>query len=336
MERVSIADFIDWEKLRGKTVLITGATGLIGFNLTHALHYTSKKFGLGLKILAVVRNIDKARKILPEVELIVSDVESLKQIDGPIDYVIHGASPTASRYFIEHPAGMIATALNGTANVLRIAKEKAVSGLVYLSSMEAYGHVGTEYLLSEPDLGYIDPLKPRSSYPESKRMCEGMCAAYAHEYGLPAKIIRLALTFGPGTSYDDKRITAEAMRCVIDGRDILLKTAGTRKLSYLYTADAVSAILAVLLNGEAGRAYNAANPDTYCSVREMADIVAREVAGGRIGVKIDLSLDSSMYPAPGFLKLDVSALKSLGWRPLINLKNMYLRTIDYMLQLRTS
>ena len=126
------------------------------------------------------------------------------------------------------------------------------------------------------------------------------------------------------------------MRCVIEKRDIVLHTTGTRKLSYLYTADAVSAILAVLLNGEAGHAYNAANPETYCSVREMAEMVSREVSGGVTGVKLDLSQDSSMYPAPGFLKLDVSALEALGWRPTLNLTDMYHRTIDYMLKLRKS
>lgn len=338
MERICASCFIDWDKLRGKTVLITGATGLIGFNLIHALDYASEKLGLGLRVLAVVRDIDKARRMLPEVSFIVSDVESLEagRIDGPIDYVVHGASPTASRYFVEHPAETIATALEGTANVLRLAREKNVSGLVYLSSMEAYGHVGEERLLSESDLGFVDPLKPRSSYPESKRMCEAMCAAYAHEYGLPAKIVRLALTFGPGVSYDDNRICEECIRCVIEKRDIVLRTTGSKKCCYIYTADAVSAILAVLLNGEAGHAYNAANPATYCSVREMAEMVSREVSGGITGVRLDLSLDSSMYPAPGYLKLDTSALEALGWRPSLNLRDMFLQTIDYMLKLSAS
>ena len=339
MERISSAGFIDWEKLRGKNILLTGATGLIGFNLVNALAYASSHKGLGLKVIAPVRDMQKAHRMFGELDgvtFFAADVETLTEIDGNVDYVVHGASPTASKYFVEHPAATITTALAGTSNMLRIARAKNVSGFVYLSSMEVYGHIGTEHLVNESELGYIDPLTPRNSYPESKRVCEAMCSAYAHEYGLPAKNVRLVMTFGPGLPYDDARVCADFMRCVIEGKDIVLKTTGLTKRCYLYTADAVTAILAVLLKGEAGHAYNAANPETYCSVREMADIMAGEVSGGRIGVRMDLSLDSSMYPAPGFLKLDVSALKALGWEPSLNLRDMYLRTIDYMLQLRAS
>ncbi|MBQ7154449.1 MAG: NAD-dependent epimerase/dehydratase family protein [Synergistaceae bacterium] len=332
MERICASRFINWEKFRNKTILITGATGLIGFNLVNALSYASDKFGLGLKIIAVVRDIVKARQMLPEIEFVVSDVEKLREIDGPIDYVVHGASPTASKYFLTHPVETITTSLAGTINMLRIARAKDVSGFVYLSSMEAYGHIGEERLLTEDDLGYIDPLNPRNCYPESKRMCEAMCGAYTHEYEVPAKIARLVMTIGPGLPYADARVCADFIRCVIEKRDIVLKTTGLTKRCYLYTADAVTAILAILLKGEPGHVYNAANPETYCSVREMAEMLSREVSCGRSDVKLDLSLDASMYPPPRFLKLDVSALKSLGWVPSLNLRDMYIRTIDYMLK----
>ncbi len=333
MENICASTFVDWDKLRGKNVLITGATGLIGFNLVNALSYANTKKGLGLKVTAVVRNIEKARKMftgLPDVLFLVSNAESMKNFDGEVDYIVHGASPTTSKYFVTHPVETIHTALAGTGNILNIARAKNAAGCVYLSSMEAYGHVGDERLLKESDLGYIDPLKPRSSYPESKRMCEAMCAAYAHEYGVPAKIVRLVMTFGPGMPYDDARVCAEFMRNIIESRDIVLKTKGETKRCYLYTADAVTAILAVLLRGEAGQTYNAANPETYCSVHEMAEMCAREISGGKISVKFSLNDDVSMYPAPGFLNLDVSALKGCGWRPSLNLQEMYNRTIDYI------
>lgn len=333
MEQICSSEFIEWDMLKSKTILVTGATGLIGKNIINALDYASMKMNLDLKIIAVVRNLEKAEKLFAGLEcisFIESDAEHFTGTEASIDYIIHGASPTASGYFVSHPVKTISTALLGTMNILRIARAKNVSGLVYLSSMEAYGYVGDERLLVEDDLGRIDPLSPRSSYPESKRMCEALCSAYAHEYGLAAKSIRLVMTFGPGIVSDDARVCAEFMRCVMDGRDIVLKTEGRAKRCYLYTADAVTAILAVMLKGEAGHSYNAANPETYCSVRDMAEMVSREISGGRIKVNISLNQDVSMYPAPGFLNLDITALQGLGWYPLVNLKDMYMRTIDYM------
>lgn len=319
--------------LRNKTILITGATGLIGMNIVRALAYADVKMNLNMKIIAVVRDIHKAHDIfaeLHEISYIVSNVEELKYSGTHIDYIIHGASPTASKYFVSHPVETIKTALAGTVNILRIAKAENVSGIIYLSSMEVYGHIEDERLLKESDLGYIDPLNPRNSYPESKRMCEAMCAAYSHEYGVPAKIARLVMTFGPGIPYDDNRVCAEFMRKVIEEKDIILKTEGKTKRCYLYTADAVTAILTILLKGESGHAYNAANPETYCSIREMAEMIAQKVSGGKISVKFSLDEDISMYPAPGFTNLDVSALKNCGWSPSINLQDMYLRTIEYI------
>ena len=333
MERITASTFIDWDALTGKSVLITGATGLIGFNLVNALAYASRKMSLDIRIICVVRDINKAKELfpeIPEVSFIVSSIEDLREIDYPIDYIIHGASPTASRYFVTNPAETITTALFGTANILQIARSKNVSGFVYLSSMEVYGHIGSERLLTESDLGYIDPLKVRSSYSESKRMCEAMCTAFTHEYGVPAKIVRLVMTFGPGVPYNDARVCVEFMRNIIEHRDIVLKTKGGTKRCYLYTADAVTAILAVLLNGKAGHAYNAGSPKTYCSVYEMAEMASQELSGGRISVKFSQTDDTSMYPAPGYLKLDMSELEKFGWHPEIDLKDMYLRTIDYI------
>lgn len=333
MENICGCEFIEWDMLKAKTILVTGATGLIGINVINALSFASLKKNLNIKIIALVRNIQKAREIfseLPDLSFIVSDVECLNEIDAHIDYIIHGASPTSSRYFSEYPVETISTALKGTINILRIAHEKKISGMVYLSSMEVYGHVSNERLLSEKDLGYIDPLSSRNSYPESKRICEAMCAAYAHEYNLPSKIIRLVMTFGPGIHYDDSRVCAEFMRNVIECKDIILKTEGRTKRCYLYTSDAVAAILTVLLKGSDGHAYNAANPETYCSVHEMAEILAGEISQGRINVKTDLNQDVSMYPAASFLNLDVSAIKNLGWYPKVNLVQMYKRTIEYI------
>lgn len=128
----------------------------------------------------------------------------------------------------------------------------------------------------------------RACYPESKRMCENLCACYMKEYGVPVNIVRLTQTFGPGVEYDDGRIFAELARCVIEKRDIVLHTKGETKRNYLFTKDAVNAIITVLLHGENGQAYNAANEETYCSILEMANMVAKKCGKGDIKVKIEL------------------------------------------------
>ncbi len=175
-------------------------------------------------------------------------------------------------------------------------------------------------------------MQPRSCYPESKRLCEVLCASWQKEYGVPVRVLRLTQTFGPGVRYDDGRVFAEFARCVIEGRDIVLKTEGLTCRSYLYTADAVSAILTVLLRGSDGEAYNAANEETYCSIREMADLAARECAEGKIKVRIEADKDPSVFGyAPTLhMNLDTSKLRALGWHPSCGLAESYRRMIKSM------
>lgn len=183
LERIAASDEIDWEKLRGKTVLVTGATGLIGSILARALICAGEDRGLGIRVLAAVRNRAKAEQLFATfleagLEILVCDILSPIELPQEVDYIVHGASVTTSKDFVDRPVETILTALKGTENLLELAREKRVLGMVYLSSMEAYGVVDAEHWnVRETDYGYIDPLQPRSSYSESKRMAEGLCAA---------------------------------------------------------------------------------------------------------------------------------------------------------------
>lgn len=338
MEYISDTHSIDWDKLKDKTVLITGGTGLIGSTVIHGLLYADKKFNLNLRIIALVRNLQKASKLFNDLkdtqnlEFLTGSVESLPDIQQQIDYIIHGASPTASLYFVQHPVETIEIAVQGTKKILELAKSKNVESVVYLSSMEVYGAPLTDTLISETQGCTLDSMAVRSCYPIAKRLCENLCASYASEYDVPAKVIRLAQTFGPGVAIDDKRVFAEFARDVITGKDIVLQTDGTSKRMYLYTADAVTAILTVLLAGKTGEAYNAANPDTYCSIVEMAKMVANEIGHDKIQVyipSIDIEVASKFSP-PHHLNLDVFKLQQLGWKFNTDLKEMYLRMIHAM------
>lgn len=329
------------KELCGKTVLITGATGLIGQTLTRVL----LQYGAGegpekkIHVIACVRDREKADRLFEgfasgNLTYLVCDIASLhtKKAERKVDYMIHAASQTSSRAFVEQPVETIFTAVNGTRSALEFARQNEVQCFVYLSTMEIYGAPVDDEKIDEKHGTNLDTMQPRSCYPESKRLCEVLCASWQKEYGVPVRVLRLTQTFGPGVRYDDGRVFAEFARCVIEGRDIVLKTEGLTCRSYLYTADAVSAILTVLLRGSDGEAYNAANEETYCSIREMADLAARECAEGKIKVRIEADKDPSVFGyAPTLhMNLDTSKLRALGWHPSCGLAEAYRRMIKSM------
>lgn len=318
IEEIAECEFVPWNMLKNKTIFITGGTGLIGTSLIRGLIAADNKKDLDIRIIALVRDIDKAEKRFEKelgnkLILIKGCVEELPDIKESIDYIIHGASNTASKSFVEQPVETIRTSVIGTDNLLRLAKNKHVQGFIYLSSMEVYGYPERGHKVTEDEIGALSPLNLRNSYPIAKQMCESLVCAYASEYDLNANIVRLTQTFGAGISEKDNRIFAYFVRCAAEKTDIVLKTRGETERSYLYTTDAVTAILTVLLCGKKGQAYNAANEETYCSILKMANVVAEEA-----GVSVKFDIEDTMtngYPAPLYIDLDTSRLKELGWKP---------------------
>lgn len=330
---------IPWHDLDGKTVLVTGATGLIGSNIVNALLFYGEKTDRPPRILAFVRSRDKAKRVFSEqlvdhrenLSFIVGDICDPLLISEPIDYIIHAACETASERFITHPVETMYTAVWGTWNMLELARNKQVMGFLYLSSMEAYGSPHENTLLREDAPAYFDSSSVRNSYPESKRMCELLSSAFASEYNVPAKTVRLAQTFGPGVDKNDVRLFSYLARRAMARESIVLATKGESKRMYLYTSDAVRAILTILLKGKNGNCYNAANPDTYCSVYEMALLVSKLFSGGEAEVLFSGDpLDAAKYPQEHDLKLDISKILALGWRAYTPLSRMYARMIAGM------
>lgn len=317
-----------FDDLCGSTVLITGATGLIGKSIIYKLLDYNRQVHVPIKIIAVVRSLDKAKKIFKEdvnLDFWVTDICDLKPENRNADYIIHAASQTSSRAFIENPVETSVTALAGTINILEFARMNPVKGFAYLSSMEVYGAPTSDEKISETRASNLNTMTVRSCYPESKRMCESLCASYMSEYRIPSKIIRLTQTFGPGVEYHDERVFAEFARCVIENKNIILHTSGDTKRNYLYTDDAVNAVLTVLLRGESGEAYNAANESTYCSIYEMACLVAEKCAKKQIKViiKADDNAERLGYAPTLHMNLDTTKLQKLGWQASVNLEDMY-------------
>ena len=302
--------------------MITGATGLIGSALVKKLSAG------GLNLTCPVRNIDKAKSMFEEdvvnkVNWIQTFLEDyLAQLDDSFDYIIHCASPTASKFFAEKPVETMLFNTSTTTALLEYARKHSVKGIVFLSSLESYGTIlDDSKAVTENIQGYVNPMESRSSYNMAKRMCECLCHAYAEEYGVPAKVIRLTQTISPHVAEDDMRVFAQFARHAAKGEDIELHTEGTSARQYLYIDDAVEAILCVLYKGQPGEAYNAAREDSYIAVKDLAQFVQQNFnPQGKVVLK---HRDDMGYAPTTKLRLDTSKLRALGWEPKYSLYDMF-------------
>ena len=287
------------DKIEGSTILVTGATGLIGRNIINEIiKYNIVSKG-SINIVALVRSKEKAKRVFGE------NCEKLSLIIGDIT--------------------------EGTKHLLEFARTQKLKRFIYLSTMEVYGTPKTDEKIGELFATNLDTMKVRSCYPESKRMCENLCVSYATEYDVPINVLRLTQTFGKGVEYNDSRVFAEFARCVIENKNIILKTKGETKRSYLNVKDAVNAIFKIMISDVAGQVFNVANENTYCSIREMAEMVANNIAEERISVNFELNEDDSLGYAPKLcMNLDTAKLKRLGWEANYSLEDTFIEMILWM------
>ena len=311
---------------KDSAVLVTGATGLIGSMLVKTLIAASKEYQLNISITGQIRSIEKAKTVFGDV---FNDVIFVTEPAGPCEYIIHTVSPTTSRFFIEHPVETIKASVNSTMDILEYAKGSKAK-VVYLSSMEQYG-VPYEHgqIMTEDSIGKIDHLNIRSSYSESKRLCECLCASYASEYGVDVKIARLAQTFGAGISLMDNRMPMQFARAVADGKDIVLHTEGKSISNFVYLSEAITGILTNLKHGKKGEAYNICNDAETRSVKDIAELVANRVAGGKIAVRIEKMAGMGYAPDVAMF-LDSEKLRTIGWDAKVDLIEAYKRLVEYL------
>lgn len=323
---------LPYQKLKEHTVLVTGATGLIGFQLIKAL------LAIGnIRIIALIRNMDKAKRIytneeMQNISFVIGDIVGKINIDMDVDYIFHCAAVTTSKIMINNPVETIITSVNGTNNILKLALEKNSKSVVFISSMEMYGAFNSNVgEITEETIGYIDPLELRSNYPESKRLCENMCIAYLHEYNVPVKIARLAQTFGAGILPWENRVFAQFARSVLNETDIVLHTKGLSEGNYCYTSDCITGLFTILLKGENGEAYNISNPKNHTTIANMAKMVVENIANNKIKVIYDIPESNTYgYATETKMKLNSDKLQKIGWIPHVDLEESYNRMIEQL------
>lgn len=316
--------------LQNSTFLITGATGLIGSNLIFCLLELHRN----IRIIAPVRNKAKANVLFEDkasmIDLIECDLSTFNYdtLNG-VDYIVHCAAPTSSKYFVERPVETFNIIVDGTKVLLEYAKRKKIKGFVYLSSLEIYGEINDDSAIVGEDVqGYLDLLSIRSSYPMAKRAVENLCILYASEYNIPVKVARLTQVTGAGIALDDNRVIAQFARWAAKGQDIVLHTTGESARPYCYITDCIEAILYILLKGKTGEAYNVANEETYISAKDMAFFV-KEKINPAINVKIELC-DGQGYAPPTKLRLSTEKLRLLGWTTRHDLLAIFNKLEEYL------
>jgi len=320
----SLFDFS--ESFKDKTILVTGSKGIVGSGVIKWILLENAQKGWNCHIIASTRD----KKTLPDwldsvdnIEFCTFGHEIEECKDKHIDYIIHAAAPTSGKVFISQPVESLGVIVKGTENMLLLAKEHN-SKMLYLSSEEAYGTPDSETPISEDYVGAVNSLNIRSCYPLGKKIAELLCCSYHKEYGVNVCIIRPTVILGLWQEYDSVKVESEILRCIHEKKDLTMKSDGSTKKCVIYSLDAISAVLTTLTKGLAGEAYNATNPDTFCSVKERAQKAFAEFAPAvKIVFLLDCDAQKLGYLPKRSLCEDINKLKTLGWKPVADMDYIY-------------
>lgn len=328
-----IVQVSDINRLNGKTFLITGATGLIGVCLIDALMHLNKK-GANITVYALGRNREKAALRLGEyfensnfhfIEHEAS--ESLIELPKA-DVIIPLASNTHPLAYSKYPIETIAINVKGAEQALE--KALACGAMVlYPSTVEVYGNARGDDDFTEDYTGKLNLANSRACYTESKRLSEALCQSYIAERGAKVKIVRLSRVFGPTMLMSDSKASSQFIQKALAGEDIVLKSKGEQLFSYTYVADAVGAMLHVLLHGEEGVAYNISNENCNVRLKDFAQLCA-EWAHKQVVFELPSETEQKGFSIAMRAILDNTRLKSLNWQPQYAMKDAVCRTLSIL------
>lgn len=329
---------LPWDKLQDKSVLITGAGGLIGSFLVDVLMERNRVHSMGCRIWALGRNEEAARRRFfrylgnPWFRFVPHDINYPLEgkIDERFDYILHLASNTHPVAYATDPVATITTNVFGTNYLLRYAVSHKVQRFVFASSNEVYGeNRGDVEFFEETYCGYIDSNTLRAGYPESKRCGEALCQAYLKEKGMDVVIPRFTRSYGPTMLMSDTKAISQFIHNGIMGQDIVLKSEGKQYYSYTYAADAVAGLLTVVLCGKCGEAYNIADCQSDITLRDLAHIIAGS-CNVEVIFEIPDDVEKAGYSTATKARLDGHRIKRLGWSMKYDIRTGIERTIAIM------
>ncbi len=329
---------LPWEKMNNKSIMISGATGLIGSFLVDVIMHKNLQQGFNCTVYALGRNEARAKERFSYCFMDNRFVFVPYDINNPlvrndlneIDYVLHLASNTHPLMYATDPIGTITTNIIGTQNMLEFALAHNATRCVFASSNEIYGeNRGDVEKFDEDYCGYINSNTLRAGYPESKRCGEALCQAYIQQKGLDVVIARLTRSYGATLLKSDSKAMSQFLYKGVKGEDIVLKSAGTQYFSYAYVADAVAGILTVLLLGECGEAYNIADEASDIMLKDLATMIA-DCVGRKVVFEIPDAIESAGYSKATKARLDSRKLEKLGWKAKFDIKTGIKRTLDIL------
>lgn len=329
---------LPWDKLQDESLLITGASGLIGSFFTDVLMEQNRKMHLNCKICAIGRDAEAGRERFseywesPYFKFVSHDINL--PLDGKLDeeftYVLHLASNTHPVAYARNPISTITTNVLGTQHLLSYAAEHHVGRFVFASSNEVYGeNRGDAEFFDETYCGYLDCNTLRAGYPESKRCGEALCQAYHRERGIDVVIPRFTRSYGPTMRLSDTKAISQFIRRGVEGQDIVLKSAGNQYYSYTYAADAAAGLLTVMLCGACGEAYNIADSKSDITLKELSHIIA-DICNTNVIFEIPDAEEKAGYSTATKARLSGNKVKELGWDMKYDIRAGIERTIKML------
>ena len=315
------------ETLHGKTILITGATGMVGTHLIDALMLLGD-----VKVYAVGRDKNRAMDRLgsyydsPLFTFVEQDVCNKFPSDIKPDIIIPLASNTHPLAYSQYPVETMLINIKGAEHALNLAVETGAT-VLYPSTVEVYGNAIGEDTFSEDYTGKLNLSTSRSCYTDSKRSAEAMCQSFIAEKGAKVKIVRLSRLFGPTMLMTDSKASSQFIKKALAHEDIILKSEGNQLFSYTYITDAVRAMLHVLIYGEVGTAYNISCESCDVRLKEFAGLCA-QYNGKDVIFELPSETERKGFSVAQKAVLDNSRLRSIGWTPLYNMKEALWRTLD--------